>query len=202
MLQSGNIQTEKTTKYKEKYQQFNINPNKGVPYYYRDNIIIFNLAACFIKKNNFVKFISNLKEAVEYGDSINFTNLASLCYKWDILYGDEECLNFVRTIHDLMKRDYPHIKLIQNEIYNLGEIDMRPIDSVIDWDLENNNIYVNNVLIECLKYLGFVGSQVYTILKTTTDFNKLIPVDLIQKLPITDSRTLESYEKIKEIILS
>lgn len=193
---------QKTSKYKEKYQQFNINPNKGVPYYYRDTLIVFNLTACFIKKNNYVKFISNLKDAAEQGDCINFTNLASLCYKWDIPYGGEECLDFVKTIHTLVKRDYPYIKLVQNGIYNLGETDMRPIDSVIDWDLENNNIYVNNVLIECLKYLGFVGSQVYNILKTTTDFNQLIPVDLVEKLPITDDKTLKAYETIKEIILS
>lgn len=189
-------------KYKEKFQQFNINPNKGAPCYNRGNIIVINLAACFIKKNNYVKFISTLKEASEFGDTINFTNLASLCYKWDIVYGSEECFNFVTTIRDMVKRDYPNMKLAQNGIYNLGEVDMQPLDYVLKWDPENNNIYVNNVLVECLKYIGFVSSQIYNILKTTTNFNKLIPQDLIKKMPVADENTLKAYEKIKEIILS
>ena len=190
------------TKYKEKFQQFNINPNKGAPCYNKDNIIVINLAACFIKKNNYVKFISTLKEAAEYGDTINFTNLASLCYKWDMLYNSEECFNFVKTIHDMVRRDYPRLKLAQGGIYNLGEIDMQPLDAVLKWDPEYNNIYVNNILVECLKYLGFVSSQIFSILQTTTNFNKLIPQDLIQKMPLADKDTLQAYEKIKEIILS
>lgn len=190
------------TKYKEKFQQFNINPNKGTPFYNKGDIIVVNLASCFIKKNNFGKFSSTIKEAMEYGNIINFTNLASLCYKWDIIYGSDECFDLVNTIKDIVRRDYPKAKFSQEGIYNLGEIDMRPLDYVIQWDPQNNNIYVNNVLVECLKYLGFVSSQVYSILKTTTNFNKLIPPDLVATLPITDERTLEAYEKIKEIILS
>lgn len=201
-------------KYKEKFQQFNINPNKGAPCFNKfktitetgevigEDLIVINLAACFIKKNNFVKFISTVKEACEFSNKVNFTNLASLCYKWDILYGSEECFDFVRTVRDIVKRDHPDIELVQNGIYNLGETDMQPIDSLIKWDPENNNIYVNNVLVECLKYLGFVSSQIYNILKTTTNLNKLIPCDLIERLPLVDDRTLQAYEKIKEILKS
>lgn len=189
-------------KYKEKYSQFLINAAKGPACYYHGNIIVLNLCSCFIKKNNFVKFISLIREALNYGDTLNLTNLASLCFKWDMKYGDIECMSFVENLKKILKTEYPTLKLVQNEIYNYGEIDMRPLESVIRVDTATNGIYINNVLMESLKYLGYVNSQIFNILQVTGDFNHVLPEDIIETLPIENDYTLQKYKEIKEMILS
>ena len=84
--------------YKEKYKQVVINSLKYPPYYLIGDVVVINLNACFIKRNNFVKFFLILKEALELSNKINFCNLASLCYKLNILYESEECYNFWKKL--------------------------------------------------------------------------------------------------------
>lgn len=190
------------SKFKEKYTQFLINACKGPSCYYHGNVIVLNLCSCFIKKNNFVKFNSLIKEATEFGDTLNLTNLASLCHKWGMLYGGTECMSFVENLKKILKTEYPKLKLSQDGIYNYGEIDMKPLESVIRFDPETNGIYINNVLMESLKYLGYVNSQIFNILQVTGNFNKILPPDIIETLPLENEYTLQQYDKIKEMILS
>lgn len=186
--------------YKEKYKQVVINSLKYPPYYLIGDVVVINLNACFIKRNNFVKFFLILKEALELSNKINFCNLASLCYKLNILYESEECLQFLEEIVDKIKAEHPHVEFVQNGVSNCGEIDVQPIYNLIRVDTEQNYIFINYVLLECLKVLGYVNCQVWEILELTKDFNHIIPWDLRKTLPISTQQTRQQYQKILEIL--
>ena len=72
--------------YKEKYKQVVINSIKHPSYYLFGDVVVLNLNACFVKRNNFIKFLLIVKEALELSNKVNLCNLASLCYKLNISY--------------------------------------------------------------------------------------------------------------------
>ena len=220
--------------YKEKYKQIVINSAKGPAYYFKpDNIAVFNLNACFTKKNNYVKFISSIKEVLEHTNKINLCNLASLCYKLNISYNSVECYEMISKIIDLIKTDFPEVVLLQNNIECYGEVDLQPIHSLIQYDRDlhdelikedvvpwvgmpgpreddepiihletnvpNNLIIINHVLLETLKYLGYVSTQIFDIFDFTKDFNEIIPMDIIATLPIDSDENMEQYNKISKL---
>ena len=217
--------------YKEKYKQIVINSAKGPAYYFKKDIAVFNLNACFTKKNNYVKFMSAIKEVLEHTNKINLCNLASLCYKLNIPYNSEECYEMISKIINLIKNDFPDIVLLQNNIECYGEIDLQPIHSLIQYDRDlhdemvkeevipwvgmpgpreddepiihleknvpNNLIIINHVLMESLKYIGYVSTQIFDIFDFTKDFNEIVPVDIIATLPIDSDENMEQYNKIR-----
>ena len=187
------------TEYTQKTKQFIINSAKQPIYMCREDIILFNLNACFVKKNNFAKYEAALKEAIQKGGKkINFGNFASLCYKLGINYSSKEALEFAEAIITVAKID--HLTVIQNNINMYGEVDMRPIDSLIKYDRQNNVVYTNKVLIDCLKILGYVEGQIRDVITVTKDFRKIIPEDLINELPIVNKKNTKAYEKIQTFI--
>jgi hypothetical protein len=113
-------------------------------------------------------------------------------------YCSKETLEFVKIITTIIKQH--KVELVQEGIRSYGEIDMQPIDKLISYDQVNGVVYVNSVLVECLKIMGYVDSQIKDIINVTKDFRKIIPIDLMAELPIANSRTLEAYEKIKEVL--
>ena len=217
--------------YKEKYKQIVINSAKGPAYYFKKDIAVFNLNACFTKKNNYVKFMSAIKEVLEHTNKINLCNLASLCYKLNIPYNSEECYEMISKIINLIKNDFPDIVLLQNNIECYGETDLQPIHSLIQYDRDlhdemvkeevipwvgmpgpkeddepiihleknvpNNLIIINHVLMESLKYIGYVSTQIFDIFDFTKDFNEIVPVDIIATLPIDSDENMEQYNKIR-----
>ena len=217
--------------YKEKYKQIVINSAKGPAYYFKKDIAVFNLNACFTKKNNYVKFMSVIKEVLEHTNKINLCNLASLCYKLNIPYNSEECYEMISKVINLIKNDFPDIVLLQNNIECYGEIDLQPIHTLIQYDRDlhdemgkeevipwigmsgakeedesiihleknvpNNLIIINHVLMESLKYIGYVSTQIFDIFDFTKDFNEIVPVDIIATLPIDSDENMEQYNKIR-----
>lgn len=186
--------------YKTKTKQYVINSAKQPIYVHRDEYILFNLNACFVKKNNYVRFQSMINEAVEKGGTkLNLGNLASLCYKIEMDYNSEETYEFVQRIIEIIKGE-TDIELTQDNILSYGETDMRPLDSLVSYDGKSNILYTNSVLIDCLKILGYGEAQVHSIIDFTKDLSKIIPCDLIEELPISNKFTRKSYDKIKGLI--
>ena len=219
--------------YKEKYKQIIINSAKGPAYYFKKDIAVFNLNACFTKKNNYVKFMSAIKEVLEHTNKINLCNLASLCYKLNIPYDSEECFEMISKIISLVKNDFPDVVLLQNNIECYGETDLQPIHNLIQYDRDlhdelikedvipwvgmpgpkeddepiihleknvpNNLIIINHVLMESLKYIGYVSTQVFDIFDFTKDFNEILPKDIIVTLPIDSDENMEQYNKIQKL---
>lgn len=190
----------KMAQYKEKYKQIVINSTKGTPYFIRDGIMVINLNSCINKRNNYVKYMSTLKSVFEITNKINFCNFASLCYKLHISYNSDDAKCLLQEIIDITKQNYPNVEFIQNNISNQGEVDIQPLDNLLKFDKQNNYIYVNYVLLECLKILGYVNCQIVDIIKLTNNLNLVIPKDIINTLPITSNVNMEQYNMFKEML--
>lgn len=188
--------------YKQRIQQIIMNSSKQLPYIIKEDVTILNLNTCFIKKASYSKLSSILKELVPnmISNKLNLCNLASLCYKLGIKYDSEECLDFVYSIISFIKKEYPQIELVQNGLQNCEEIDMRPLTNLMRMEKQTMTIYVNSVLLECLKNLGYVESQMFTIVDYTRNLKNVIPADLLKDLPIMNKRTIEYYKAIKRMI--
>ena len=185
--------------YKQKTKQYIINSAKQPIYAFRDDCILFNLNACFVKKGNFIKFDANIKEiAAKGGKLVNFCNLASLCAKWEWNYCSDEVLNLVKRAAYTARES--GLKVVQRGIKSYGEIDMKPIDNLISYDEDSNVLYTNIVLVDCLNLLGYVDSQIREVAEYTKDFRKVIPPDLIDELPIANRKTKKAYERILDCI--
>lgn len=187
--------------YKHKYTQVVISSSGQPMYHLQDGVVLFNLNSCFTKKTSFAKFISTLKESLELSRVVNFCNLASLCYRLKIKYNSDECLDFMKKVIDIVKSDYPCVILTQSEFDNFGEIDLRPIDTLVKVDKTNNSIYVNNVLLNALSLIGYSNNQLYDVLDYTTDFSNVLPIDVIKSLPLKTTETMEQYENIKQYLI-
>lgn len=186
--------------YRQKTRQYIINSAKQPIYIHRDDYILFNLNACFVKSNNYARFESFVKEALQGGGSkVNLCNLASLCYKLGMDYCSDETFDFVQTAVEIIRQN--GINVVQDGITLYGETDMQPIESLISYDRKNNVVYTNHVLVECLKIIGFADVQVRDVVEYTKDFRKIIPSDLIEELPIRNRKTLRAYNKIKDLFI-
>ena len=185
--------------YKQKTKQYVVNSAKQPIYIHRDDYILFNLNSCFVKKNNYVRFQSMLEEAIDKGGSkLNLCNLASLCYKIEMDYASLETYEFIEKLVEIISKF--NLKTTQDNIESFGEIDIRPLDSLISFDSKANVIYTNSVLIECLKILGYADSQLTNVIDFTKDLKNIIPEDLIDELPITSKRTMKAYNKMKALL--
>lgn len=184
--------------YKQKTKQYIINPAKQPIYFIRDGYIIFNLNSCFVKKNNYTRFQTSLTEAQQFANKLNLCNLASLCYKIEMDYCSDETLEFIARLVDIIKDT--DLQITQDNILSHGETDMKPLDNLITNDTKSNVIYTNNVLIECLKILGYAESQMTSVIEFSKDLRKIIPEDLIEELPITSKKTNNAYKKIRSLL--
>lgn len=185
--------------YKVKPKQYITNPAKQPQYFFYADYIVLNLNACFPKKGNYLKFLNCLKELKGLGTKLNLCNLASLCYKLQIPYASQETLDFVQKLVNYIKQDTDFV-ITQDNITSFGEIDMKPFSYLISHDNQNNIVYTNSTLVDCLKILGFVDTQLFDILDYTKNLVDVIPPDLINELPIATKTTLGCYEMIKEIL--
>lgn len=184
--------------YKQKTKQYIINAVKQPPYLVLDDLVVLNLNANFPKKDNFSKLHSNLKEIKQLCNTINLCNLGSLCYKFNMDYASQETLDFVKSIINTIKEE--GFTIVQNNMLNCGEIDMKPINKLISYDKEHNIIYCNSVLLDCLSILGYVDNQLYDIVDFSKNLRMIIPPDLEGHLPIETKKTLGCYNMIKEML--
>ena len=185
--------------YKVKPKQYIINAAKQPQYYFTDDYVVINLNACFPKKGNYVKFLSCLKEIRGYGRKLNLCNLASLCYKLQMGYASQDTIDFVHKIYTYITNETDFI-VTQDNILSFGEVDMCPLHTLMSYNDKDNIIYANSILVDCLKLLGFVDTQLYDIIDYSKNLRDILPPDLIDTLPIANKYTLGCYERIKQIL--
>lgn len=184
--------------YKQKTKQYIINAAKQPPYLVLDDIVLLNLNANFPKKDNFNKLHTNLKEIKQITNTLNLCNLASLCYKFNMDYASQETLDFIKNIIGIIKQE--QFNIVQQNMLNCGEIDMKPISKLVSYDKEHNIIYCNSVLLDCLNILGYVDNQLSDVIDFCKNLRIIIPPDLEQHLPIETKKTLGCYNMIKEML--
>ena len=185
--------------YRQKTKQYIINSAKQPIFAFREDCVLFNLNACFIKKNNFIRFDSAIKEIVlKGGTNINFCNLASLCAKLQLNYCSDEVFAFVQQL--VLTARQSNLRVVQNGLKSCGETDMQPIDTLISYDEDSNILYTNIILVDYLNLLGYVDSQIREIVDYTKDFRRIIPEDLIEELPIINRGTKKAYKRMRECL--
>lgn len=184
------------TQYKPKVRYYFINSNKQPQYVIKADYVILNLNSVFTKIDSYGRFEYIINEIKDYTNRINLCNLASLCYKFEIPYASKDTLNFVDNLISICAKN--NINIIQQNILNFGEYDMKPISNLIYWDRNRDIIFCNNILMETLKKLGYADNQLFDILDFCIDFGKIIPKDLIEQLPITNKATTGCYNMILE----
>ena len=59
---------------------------------------------------------------------------------------------------------------------------------------------IGDILIECLKVLGYVDNQLYDIIDFSKNLRHVIPEDLADKLPIQNKKNSGCYQMIKELL--
>ena len=134
-----------------------------------------------------VYFTTELSKRMSVPVSLDFMAVSS--------YGMEtESSGVVKIIKD------HNFTIVQNNVYNYGEIDMKPIDKLVSFDPTHDIIYCNNILIECLKVLGYVDNQLYDIIDFSKNLRHVIPEDLADKLPIQNKKNSGCYQMIKELL--
>ena len=181
-------------------KQFIISSDKQIPWFCYNNNILFNINSCFPKKDHIDKY-GNILDSIKKETNItklNLCNLASYCYKVGIIYASEETLDFIRFLKEVAEQK--GFKIVQENITNYWETDCKPINHLIKTDKQNNILYAHNVLLDCLKLLGYETTQLVDILDLTTNLKNIIPIDMIQDLPINSKKNLGCYNMIKEIL--
>ena len=58
--------------YKNKYNQYVISASRQLVYTLHQDVILFNLNACFIREGNFSRYLSAVSEALEFGNKLNY----------------------------------------------------------------------------------------------------------------------------------
>lgn len=139
------------------------------------------------------------KNMIESTKSINLCNLSSLCYRLQIKYGNEECLDLVRNIVKVLKDINPNIILTQAGVDNYGEIDLKPFSYL--YKIEENIVYVIKPIRDILRLMGYVEGQLLDLVRIK-NFENYLPSDLLEFISVENNESLNSYIKIKEVLWS
>ena len=184
-----------------KTQIINIHSSKSECFFIKDGVLVINLNMLIKRYNMDKNYINNeLKSRLVVTDKVNFTNLASLCYKLGISYVSDECLKLIQRLVNDFRNINPNIIFTQNGIHNQGEVDMLPFDSLFYIDQDTDTIYVNKILRDKLRLLGYADSQFSNILINFNKIEKILPPDLLKDVAIANNATINSYNKMKELL--
>ena len=164
----------------------------------KDDLVIINLNAAISKYDNYDKIIEVVKNNPNI-NKVNLCNLASLCIKLDINYSDYETLNLINNIISIIKKLNPNIKVLQENIDNHFETDCQPIKCMVHKDNINGIIFINSTIKKYLNSFGFTDSQFEQIFTNKIVLPDLLPIDIINKLPLKNKKTDDAYTLLKEI---
>lgn len=174
-----------------------IDSSKGDLFFVRDSITCINLNS-YIKTANNIKlrevdksFITNLNE-------LNLCNFSTLCYKLDINYTTFDCLELLHKIIDMLRLYNSNIKLFPHKVDNYMETDCKPLSSLICMD---TNLKVNKILRDSLVLIGFTESQIINLYENFKNVEKLLPDDILQKIPLSSDLSNMTYKCIEELLV-
>ena len=184
-----------------KLQIINIDSSKCDKLIVKNDVCIINLNSLIKRYNIDKNYISNqLSAVISVCNTVNFTNLASLCYRLQIEYSSEECYNLVKAIINNFKEVNSNIRFCQKYIHNQGEIDMLPFDSLYELDQNNNILYLNKILKDKLKVIGYIDSQIPVLIEQFKDPIKMMPKDLFSNVAFCTDENIHAYCKLKELL--
>lgn len=132
--------------------------------------------------------------------NINFTNLASLCYKLKIGYSSNDCLELIKYLVSIFKDFNPKINFVEAKVTNQGELDIAPFENLLIYDKKYSIIYINKILKDKLKILGYADSQIVKLLEEYINVSSIVPKDLLEDIPFRDDVTIKMHNNLKELI--
>lgn len=184
-----------------KIQVINIDSSKSDCLIIKDGLGIVNINALIKRYNLDKNYIGgSLKSIIPTINKINFTNLASLCYKIGLDYRSNQCLELVeRLVRDFRSLN-PNLIFVQNGITNQGETDMLPFESLFDIDTKSDTLYLNKILKDKLRMLGYADSQFTSLLLSFNKIDKLLPKDMLEDVAMCSDSNIIAYNKIKEVL--
>ena len=172
-----------------------IDPATEADYYITNDIAVINLCACFPNLDSKMTLFS-VFSSIKNIEKINVCNYSSFCYNNHLKYNEPKAIRFLANIIQLAKSSKHTI--VQNNIENCMEVDMKPISSLIQ--IDEDEIFIHKVMLDELELLGFSKHQLCSLLDTTHDFNDVIPIDRINILPIANTSNLTAYKQILGLI--
>lgn len=184
-----------------KLQVISLDSSKGSPVIMHDDLTCINLNS-LIRRKGFDKLyiLNQLGNYVDILHNVNLTNLASLCYKLKIDYSSFDCLDLVMKIIDILRSINSNICFKQLGISNQGETDLLPFDSLVEFDKNDSIIYMNRIIKDKLKVLGYAESQFVNVLSQVKDITSIIPKDMLKDIPLVNESTMQTYQLIKETL--
>jgi len=121
------------------------------------------------------------------------------CYGEIDLQPIHELIQYDRDLHDeLIKKEVVPWVGMPDSKEEEEEIEEEPTIK-LEKDIPGNIVVINHVLMESLKYIGYVSTQIFDIFDFTKDFNEIVPKDIIATLPIDSEKNMEQYNRIQKL---
>ena len=168
---------------------------KGKPLQVLDNVAIINLNACITRYDNSDKVISGILSSNV--DKVNLCNLASLSFKLGLPYTSYDTINLIDNIIERVKKERPSVKFIQSNFNNLGETDCAPMNELVQINYSSGIININAVVKKYLNTFGFTDSQFEQVFTSNIDLKEILPIDILNKLPLKRTETMDMYNLLK-----
>ena len=77
---------------------------------------------------------------------------------------------------------------------------MLPFDSLYELDQNNNILYLNKILKDKLKVIGYIDSQIPVLIEQFKDPIKMMPKDLFSNVAFCTDENIHAYCKLKELL--
>ena len=184
-----------------KLQLITIDSSKGDTVYRYSDFLNVNLNSLIRKKYFDVNSIEpQIRYLIADSNDINVTNLASLCYKLGVIYTSEECLDLVYRIKQVINKINRYINFVECGVTYLGELDVMPFRNLVIRDRKNSIIYINRILKDKLKVLGFSECQLAEVVLDDRVLNAVMPKDLLSDLLFTEDEAIAAHRKIRNIL--
>ena len=172
-----------------------------VEYLLYDDFCLLNLNA-LINKVKFNKHLLTLAldEICVSHNKINLCGFSSLLYRLNIPYTSPDAMLIIKGLKEFFQKYYPFVYFCQNGVEFDGDIDIRPLEKLWYFDHSNKILYCHRMLFDNLEFLGFATNQITEVLSDISSLSQVLPKDIICKLPIETTTTLDTYHDFCEVL--
>lgn len=176
-----------------------IDSSRTPTFFIKDTIPCVNLNALF-KRTTDTTAIKNIADNLENISMLNLCNLASLCYKIKLDYNSKECKEMLEQVINEIKSYNGNIQFIQNCVHSNLEVDIRPFSKLTQYDEENDIIYINKILKDIFRFLGYTDTQIGNLVIQTKNLLEYIPSDLMEYVTLETTKSLQSYQELMDVM--
>jgi hypothetical protein len=93
-----------------------------------------------------------------------------------------------------------NIQFIQNCVHSNLEVDIRPFSKLTQYDEENDIIYINKILKDIFRFLGYTDTQIGNLVIQTKNLLEYIPSDLMEYVTLETTKSLQSYQELMDVM--